>query len=649
MEIFKNSCSLDCFDVCKINVYKKDGKVIKLEGSTENSLTDGFLCSKGLKHLNRLYDENRILKPLLKVGEGFKEITFEEALSLIASKLKTIKNNNSTNSIIHYSESGAGGLLKGIHDIFFNFLGGISTSTGGTCWSAGCAAHDYDFGGRQTSDLSDMTNAKVIILWSRNPAVTSIHLYKKLIEMKKLGIKIVTIDFRKNETSSISDLHISLKAGSDGALALALSKLAIEKNLINLNFIDKNVFGFEKFSEYLSTLDMNELINECGLSSEKIMQLFDFISLGNIITFIGYGMRRYVNGGNNVRAIDALMSITGNIGKSGAGVFYSSKIYPQILNRDPYNSSKHAINSREFKITDFSNFVNSNKIEAIFISKANPLNQLPDLNKTLSAYNSIPFKVCFDMFLTDTAKNSDLVIPVTNTLESEDIIYSSMLMPSLMYNEKVVEPEVKEMDEYFFFQSLAKLMNLENYPLVSKEQYLNKVLAPLNITLNDLKKKDINIQNGHIAWEDKKFGTPSGKIEIYSQLALGEGAEAMPIFMKAHKSSKEYPIRLVTPHAKNSLFNQHIGDAKEISQIFISNQNSEGLKEGEIVTVSSRNGSINSIVNIDLNLKKDEAYIFMQWSKAQGNPNFLTNSLSSDIGGQVAYYDTFINIKKLSV
>ncbi|MGL4653971.1 molybdopterin-dependent oxidoreductase [Cetobacterium sp.] len=649
MEIFKNSCSLDCFDVCKINVYKKDGKVIKLEGSNENSLTDGFLCSKGLKHLNRLYDENRISTPLLKVGEGFKEISFEEAISIVKSKLTKIKNEGSTNSIIHYCESGAGGLLKGIHDVFFNFLGGISTSTGGTCWSAGCAAHDYDFGGRQTSDLSDMKNAKVIILWSRNPAVTSVHLYKKLIDMKKLGIKIVTIDFRKNETSTISDLHISLRAGSDGALALALSKLALERNLINTDFSDKYIIGFEKFSRYLSNLQMADLIEECGISSEEIERLFGLISLGNIMTFIGYGMQRYINGGNNVRAIDALMSITGNVGKSGAGVFYSSKIYPELLNRDPYNSSKYAINSREFEITDFSDFIKENKIEAIFISKANPLNQLPDLNKTLAAYKSIPFKVCFDMFLTDTAKNSDLIIPVTNTLESKDIIYSSMLMPSLMYNNKVVEPKFKEMDEYFFFQSLAKSINLENYPIVSKEEYLNKVLAPLNVTLESLKKEDLNIQKGHIAWGDKKFKTPSGKIEIYSETALKDGAEPMPIFTRSFKNSKEYPIRLVTPHAKNSLFNQHIGDIESISQIFISKENSSDLEEGEIVLVSSPNGAIKSVVNIDSDLKKDEAYIFMQWSAKQGNPNFLTNSLSSDIGGQVAYYDTFINIKKISV
>ncbi|MGL5053447.1 MAG: molybdopterin-dependent oxidoreductase [Cetobacterium sp.] len=647
MKIFKNSCSLDCFDVCKMDVYKQDGKVIKLEGNKDNPLTNGFLCSKGLKHLDRLYDSNRLLNPLLKVGEGFKKITFDEALELINLNLKRIKKNRSTNSIIHYCESGAGGLLKGIHDIFFNFLGGISTPSGGTCWSAGCAAQDYDFGDRKTSDLKDMINAKVIILWSRNPAVTSIHLYKKLIEMKKLGIKIVTIDFRNNETSKISDLHINLKAGSDGSLALALSKLAFEKGIVDLEFSKNNILGFEQFKNYLSSIELKDLIEECGVFKKDLNMLLEFFSLGNIITFIGYGLQKYTNGGNTVRCIDALMSITGNVGKSGAGVFYSSKIYPNILNRDPYRSSNYAFNSREFPITNFSNFVKENNIETIFISKANPLNQLPNLNETLEAYKSIPFKVCFDMFLTDTAKNSDLIIPVTNTLESEDIIYSSMLMPSLMYNEQVVAPLYEEMDEFIFFQKLAKLMNLDNYPFVSKEEYLNRVLQPLNITLEELKKEDINIHKGYIAWENKKFKTPSGKIELYSETALKNGVEPMPLFIKTLKGSSEYPIRLITPHSKDSLFTQHSGEFNNISTIFISKENSDGFEEREKIKISSINGEIESEIYIDNNLKKDEAYIFMQWNSKQGNPNFLTNNFISDIGGQVAYYDTFINIKKL--
>lgn len=645
MEIFTNSCSLDCFDVCKIDVYKEDNRVIKLEGNKSNKLTDGFLCSKGLKHLDRLYSKDRILKPLLKVNGVFKEISFEESLNIVKNELLNIKQNFGSESIIHYSESGAGGLLKGIEDIFFNFFGGISTASGGTCWSAGSAAQDYDFGDRKTSDLSDLKNAKVIILWSRNPAVTSIHLYKQIIKAKKNGTKIITVDFRKNESSSISDLHINLEAGSDGTFALALCKLIFEKKLQDFIFCNLNIIGLKEFEEYLSTLDYSILLKECNLNFFSLETFLSYISLGNVMTFIGYGLQRYSNGGNNVRCIDALMSITGNIGKKGAGIFYSSKVYPQILNRDPYNSSSFAKNSREFPVTNFSDFIMHNNIKAIFITKANPLTQLPNLNKTLNVYKSIPFKVCFDMFMTDTAKNSDLIIPVTNTLETEDIIYSSMLMPYLMYNYKVVEPIHHLMDEFEFFKQLALSLNLSDYPQVSKEEYLNKVLSPLKITLDDLKKQDINIQKGYIAWEDLKFKTPSGKIEIYSEKALKDGFNPLPLFIKTLKGDDNYPIRLVSPHSKESLFSQHNLNESEFSQIFISPLNFNNYTEGDIVKVSSKNGNIYSQIFIDSSLKLNEAYIFMKWHNKQGNPNFLTDNLTSDIGGQVAYYDTFINIK----
>ena len=648
MKIVKNTCSLDCFDVCKIDVHVKENKVVKLQGSKENDFTNGFLCPKGLKHLDRLYDKNRIIKPLLKIGEGFKEISFDEALDIIADKISNIKNNFNTNSIVHYSESGAGGLLKSIHNNFFNFLGGITTTSGGTCWSAGCAAHDYDFGGRKTSDLDDMVNSDVIILWSRNPASTSIHLYKKILDMKKLGKKIITIDFRNNETSKASDLHLNVNGGTDGALALALCKYFYSNSLIDYNFSNNMIIGLKEFISHIDSLDLDMLLQECGISSNDFSSLVSFLKNKKIMTFIGYGLQKYINGGNTVRCIDAFMSITGNIGKSGCGVFYSSKIYPNVLNRDPFNSEKYALNSREFPITDFYKVVPENNIQAIFISKANPLNQLPDLNKTLKAYTSIPFKVCFDMFMTDTAKNSDLIIPVTNTLESEDIIYSSMLMPYLMYNEAAVDPDDYRMDEYEFFKELAKLLHLENYPQLSKTDYLNEVLKPLDITLDTLKEKDINIEKGYIAWGDLKFKTPSGKIELYSETALKDGFDPMPIFKKATSGTDEYPIRLITPHSKDSLFNQHIGDINSINQIYISKHNLDIFKTGDKVLVKSKNGEILSEINIDLNLKKDEAYIFMKWSSKQGNPNFLTDSLISDIGGQVAYYDTFIKIEKVN-
>ena len=112
------------------------------------------------------------------------------------------------------------------------------------------------------------------------------------------------------------------------------------------------------------------------------------------------------------------------------------------------------------------------------ITKSNLLNQLPDLNNLKEALSKVEFKVCLDMFLTDTARECDLFIPTTSTLESEDIIYSSMMNPYIIYNEKVVEPKERLMDEYYFFMELAKKLEIKEYPRVSKKDYLTKVIEP---------------------------------------------------------------------------------------------------------------------------------------------------------------------------
>lgn len=121
------------------------------------------------------------------------------------------------------------------------------------------------------------------------------------------------------------------------------------------------------------------------------------------------------------------------------------------------------------------------------------------------------------MFMTDTAKECDLFIPTTSTLESEDLIYSSMTSPYIIYNEKAVEPKNELMDEYEFFKELAKRVKLDNYPYVDKQEYLSKVIEPLK-KFND--KVDIEyLKNNYftihkpVAWEDKKFKTASGNLK----------------------------------------------------------------------------------------------------------------------------------------
>ncbi|MEG1365561.1 MAG: molybdopterin-dependent oxidoreductase, partial [Cetobacterium sp.] len=228
--------------------------------------------------------------------------------------------------------------------------------------------------------------------------------------------------------------------------------------------------------------------------------------------YVGYGMQKYKNGGNNIRAIDALGAISGQIRFAGGGINYANRVYPDIINLDPYNSENHGEN-RFFYTSYISKFIDEVSISKVpikmaVITKSNLLNQLADINSIKDAFDTIEFKVCFDMFMTDTAKTCDLFIPCTNTLESEDLIYSSMTNPYITYNEKAVNPKDALMDEYYFFREIAKKLELDNYPMVSKVEYLSKVIEPLSkfdkyLNLDKIKNSYFTIHNP-IAWEDKK-------------------------------------------------------------------------------------------------------------------------------------------------
>lgn len=643
--IKSHGCTLDCFGCCKFNVQIKDDNIVTIEGDKNHPYTKGLICEKGRNHLKRLKDKDRIYVPMKKKDGKWLNISFEEAIGIISNKLKKCP----SNSVMHYSESGSGSILKGIEDIFFNFYGGITKADGGTCWSAGSKAQEYDFGYNKSNCIDDILNSKNIILWSKNPANSHIQLLSRIKSAKEKGAKIIVIDPIYTDTAKIADIYIRINPATDAALAMAMSKIILEESFEDKEFIKENVVGFEKYKNYLGTLDINYLCEECGVSIDKVKEITHIYAKQKYSSiYLGYGVQRYKNGGNSVRAIDALAAITGSIGKKGGGVNYNNKVYPDILNLDPYNSYKYSINERCFNLNEFHDFVKDN-IKAIFISKSNPLNQWPNLNKFTDAFKSIEFKVCIDMFFTDTAKHCDLFIPCTNTLESEDLLYSSMNNPYIIYNEKCVEPKHKLMDEYYFFMELARKMDMKHYPYVSKEEYLSEIIKPLKnkgITLEKIKNEYVNIQESSIAWEDLIFKTPSKKIEIYSESAKKDNVSPMPIYIN-NEGSRKY--RLLTTHPKKSLMSQSFKNVNTMSIANISEITAReyNLTNGDIINLKSHNGEIDVQVNINNKLSDKVIHMEIGWWEKSSNPNMLTESAFSDMGKQVAYNDTFVEIKKV--
>ncbi|HBF0594452.1 TPA: molybdopterin-dependent oxidoreductase [Clostridioides difficile] len=780
MDIIKklsHGCTLDCHDCCKFNVYTKGNNVVKIEGDKNHPYTKGFICKKGMAHLDRLNHKDRIKTPMLKVDGVWKEISFDKAIEIMAEKLTYYKEKYTSKSVMHYDQYGSGSVLKYIGDIFFNFYGGVSRHKGGPCWSAGMHAQKYDFGVAKSHAIEDMLNSKSIFVWGKNPAYTTIHTMQIIKKAKEKGIKIVVIDPIYTKTAQIADKYVQVNPGTDGALAIAMAKIIVEDKLYNEEYINSYVIGFEEYKKYLSSLELSFLIDECGVKENDIRELVDLYTNKYSSINVGYGLQKYKNGGNTIRAIDALGAITGQIGFSGGGVNYANKVYPSVINSDPYNSQSYG-EDREFYVSNISKFIEeslkntsnkvnyasdkldttsnkvnyisdeldttSNKVNCVsdeldmtsnkvnyvsdeldmtsnkvnyvldelditsnkvnyvsdeldmtsnkvnyvsdelditsnktdyisnelynlsnksikgnipikmaVITKSNMLNQLPDLVELERVFSKIEFKVCFDMFITDTATLCDMFIPCTNTLESEDIIYSSMTNPYITYNERAVKPAHKLMDEYYFFMELAKKMGLNDYPFVEKRTYLEKVIEPLkrfdkNLDIEKLKNNYFTIHNP-VAWEDKKFETPSGKYELYSESIKNLGISPTPVYISnkyKEIEDKNISFRLLTNHHADTLFSQHFMDKKSIAQAYINRRMAKkvGIEDKDIVILRSKKAKINVQINIDDGVGNYIVKMYVGWWKKHGNPNSLTDTGISDFGGQVTYNESMVEI-----
>lgn len=669
MKKISHGCTLDCADCCKFNVYVKNDDIIKIEGDKEHPYTKGFICKKGLAHLKRLNHSKRIYKPLIKINDKWKEIEFNEAINIMVKKLSYYKSKFGSKSILYYEQYGNGTVLKSIGEKFFNFYGGVSLSKGGPCWSAGIAAQKLDFGDSRSHSLEDMLNSKNIFVWGKNPANTTIHTMQMIKMAKEKGSKIIVIDPIETATAKLADKYIKIKANGDKALALAMAQIIIKNKLYDEKYIKLYVNGFEEYKSYILSLNIKDLSKECGVEISTIEELVKLYCQKYSTILLGFGMQKYKNGGMTIRLIDALGAITGQIGFSGGGVNYANKVYPKILNTDPYDSEKFSSN-RYYHTNEISEFIEKcnlgntyykndifinhedNKgdyelnipIKMAIITKSNLLNQLANINNLKRALSKVEFKVCFDMFITDTVKECDLFIPVTSQLESEDLLFSSMMNPYLVYNEKILEPQEKLMDEYYFFMEVAKRLKMSNYPIVTKKEYLEKVIYPLkninsDISLEYLKNNYFTLHKD-VAWSDKNFVNESGKFEIIN-------CEEIKKF-EANKYKDISKLRLLTNHGRDSLSSQHFMDDDGIAIAYINEKEAKrfNINNNEIIYLKSENGQIKVKINIDKSIGDNIVMMFVGWWERHGNPNFLTNSGISDIGGQITYNETFVEIIK---
>jgi anaerobic selenocysteine-containing dehydrogenase len=663
----KSACPLNCWDVCGFNVTTAQGKVLKVEGDPDHPITQGKICGKGKMLAERANHKERVLFPLKKINGKFEQISWEQALDDIAQHMQHVKEEYGSTAVLHSHDYSNGGLLKNLDQRFFNAYGGITELVGSLCWGAGVEAQIVDFGNAYSHDPEDLQHSQTIVVWGRNVTSTNMHLYPYMKQAKERGAKIIVIDPLSTGITRVADEHIRVRPGMDGVLALGVIKRILQDKQEDRSFLEGYTSGFEAFkNQVVDTLSIEQVLQWTEVTREQMEALVQAYSVGKpTSTVMGLGLQRYSNGGNTIRAIDALVAVSGNVGIPGGGASYA-----HLGVGSSFNTQSLALPERKNQQRTFTRMTQADEvltasnppIKMLFVTRGNPLVQVPDASKTHHAFSQIETKVVIDQFMTDTAKIADYVLPCTTVFEEEDIYYASMFHSYITYGKKLVEPYGEAKPDRLIWTELAQRLGFGADFDYTADEFMEMGLSLLKekgITLERIKSKTtVKLPLEPVPWTDRKFQTPTGKYEFYSKKLEAEGKEPLiQLRLPAEsewenpKLAQKYPYALLSIHPQRSLHSQnyHLVAALQEPKIEISEwlADQEGIAEGESIEIYNDRGCFQGEAKIVSNTHPKTICVYEgRWSKYGGVINNLTPNTISDVGLGSTLYDCLVGIRK---
>lgn len=633
-EVVIPTCStLNCGGKCLIKAHIKDGQIVRIstddDPRDENADNEQFpqirACVRGRGYRRHIYSPDRIQKPLKRVGkrgEGkFEEITWDEAIKIIADENNRIKQKYgpaSRFSLYATGQSGTVGsgdtVIQRLLALDGGFLGRYSNYSSGQH----LAATPYTFGETGAgSSCNTLLDSKLIILHGMNPAETIFgHMNMYLRMAKEKGAKIYTLDPRKTDTNvALADDWFPIKPGTDNALIAAMAYVMFTENLHDQDFLDKYCLGHDEEhmpegvpageSYYSYVMGEKDNIPKTpqwaakitGLPTNRIIQLAREVALTKPMAWVqGNGINRHMNGEQLSRASSMIAALTGNIGISGG---WAGPNAPGIAQFEgfPIPDNPLGISIPVFKFTDA--IVRGTEmgvedgvmgleegktlpanIKMIFNMAGNCLvNQHSDINKTIEILEDetlCEFIVTSDIYMTPSAKYSDLILPTCTFFEQNDVVGPWSYGQHMFLSQKVVEPLYGSLTEYEWMAKLAKELGIEKEFTEGRTQddwvkwmiEESKKKDPTFPSYSEMQKngvhkfKEITVVRFKEQIEDPKnvpFNTPSGKIELFSKalwdMNRPEDIPAIPKHIAVNEGpesevTKKYPLQIFGWHVK---------------------------------------------------------------------------------------------------
>ncbi|MHA2307767.1 MAG: formate dehydrogenase subunit alpha [Candidatus Heimdallarchaeaceae archaeon] len=642
---------------CSLDLYSDVGtNLLAYVDSNHDNVVNGMtLCVKGRYGWDFVNHQDRLNTPLIKKDGEFVEASWEEAFDLIEGTLKKIREESGPDSLAVLTSAKCTNEENYLMQKFAR--AGLGTNNVDHCARL-CHASTVTglvraFGsGAMTNSISDLTNdAEVIFIIGSNTTeahpIIGIKIKQAVITEKS---KLIVADPREIELADYAEIYLQHKPGSDVALINAMMKVILEENLHDEDFIQSRTEGFDELKENLENTALEVLCKIANINVEDLKnaaRLFANAKTASIV--YSMGITQHTTGTDNVLSLANLAMITGNIGRPGAGVNPLRgqnnvqgacdlgglpNVYPGYQRVDDSDAKTKfestwscSLDGKPgLTVVEIMDAAHKGDVRGIYIMGENPAMSDPNLNHVREALDKVEFLVVQDIFLTETAKYADVVLPGVSFAEKDGTFTNTERRVQRV--RKAIEPKGNRMQDWKIIEEMLHRFGFDaTYETPSDIMDEIVTISPIYAGITYDRIDDIGLQ-----WPCTDNNHPGTKILHAEKFTRGKGKiHAIKYLEPAELPDKEYPLILTTGR---SLYHFHTGEMTrrveglherkpiERSQINVKDAQKLGIKEGDEIFIESRRGKISTVANVTDRIQ--EGVVFMTFHFKESAANILT-------------------------
>jgi len=654
-----------------------------VRGAPDHPPTDGTLCTKVARYLDRTYSTDRVLHPMKRVGkkgEGrFERIGWDEALDTIAARFQAIADSaKGPQAIVPYSYAGTMGLLQGssMDRRFFHRLGAslldrtICATAGKTGWAA-------TIGASMGTDVEQFEHSRLILIWGSNAITSNLHFWSRAQEAKRRGARLIAIDPYRSQTAEKCHQHIALIPGTDSAFALGMMHVLIDEDLVDHAYIADYTIGFDALTRRVAEFPPERVADICGVSPATIVELArEYATTKPAAIRLNYGLQRHAGGGSAVRAIACLPALTGSWrDPAGGALLSSSGTFPvdsQALERpDLIRGTPRTINMST--IGDALTDARDPPVRALYVYNSNPVAVAPESSKVVAGFaREDLFCVVHEIFQTDTADYADILLPATTQLEQIDVHLSYGHLYALANNPSIAPiGEAKPNTEVF--RLLAARMGFtepcfkESDDELARQAFAAKHPRAAGLDWDTMRAKGfarLAVPETYAPFAAGNFPTPSGKCEFFSEKLASEGHDPLPTFIAPRESvasnpalAKRFPLAFLSPPARNFLNSSFanlpafVAEEKEPRlEIHPDDAAARSIATGDHVRIYNDRGCFTALARVTDRARHGVVVAPSIWWKKLSpdgaNANAVTSQALTDLGRAATFYNCLVEVAR---